>query len=343
VPSPSPRRPARVLIVYKDLTSFVRDDLEILSGAFEVTPRRLKGRTPSLAQLFQDLRSHDALFCWFASWHSFLPVVVGAWMGLPSLVATGGYDTADLPAISYGHQRGGTRKWVSRAILKRATRLVAASEYSHQEIEAISSELASKVSVIYHGFKPRPVPPLESLRKEPLAITVGSIDRLTLWRKGIAPFVQAGSLLPDIDFYVVGRGERRALEHLRGMASPNVHFTGYLPEADLTALRLRARVYAQPSLHEAFGMAVAESMLHYCIPVVTRAGALPEVVGETGYYCESDRPEDIAQALRSALAAPASRARAARERVLDRFPFERRAEALVSLVEEVLSSRRAGR
>jgi len=330
----------RILFIYKDLTTFVRDDLEILADAFQVTPFRMSGRIQPAGAIVSALRSHDAIFCWFASWHSLLPVLGAAAVGLPTLIAAGGYDTANLPEIAYGHQRGGLRKWVSGTILRKATRIIAASEYSRKEALEIAGVQAAKVSLIHHGFRDVPVPSLDKLTKERMALTIGNIDRKTLWRKGIEPFVRAGSLLPSVELYAVGRWHEDAIGHLRAHAAPNVHFSGYLPDDALRELRLRAKLYVQASMHEAFGMAVAESMLHYCVPVVTRAGALPEVVGEAGYYTQGNQPQDVAQAIGIALEASASMHVKARERVLDCFPFSKRKRKLVDTVREVMEGQR---
>jgi glycosyltransferase involved in cell wall biosynthesis len=73
-----------------------------------------------------------------------------------------------------------------------------------------------------------------------------------------------------------------------------------------------------------------------CVPVVTRAGSLPEVVGATGFYAESPSPEDVAGAVRQALGRADGLRAAARARVLDEFPMRRRREALHELIAAVL-------
>jgi hypothetical protein len=71
---------------------------------------------------------------------------------------------------------------------------------------------------------------------------------------------------------------------LRQAASPNVEFLGFVSDEELFSLYARASVYVQASMHEGFGLSVAEAMSAGCIPVVTRAGSLPEVVGDVGGF-----------------------------------------------------------
>jgi glycosyltransferase involved in cell wall biosynthesis len=84
-------------------------------------------------------------------------------------------------------------------------------------------------------------------------------------------------------------------------------------------------------------------MLGGCIPVVTRAGALPEVVGDVGVQLDRGDPETIADAARLLVDAGDDERARARERVLRRFPLDARREGLQAAVEEALSRGRAGR
>ena len=82
-------------------------------------------------------------------------------------------------------------------------------------------------------------------------------------------------------------------------------------------------------------MGVAEAMLAGCIPVVTAAGALPEVVGDAGVVVGPE-PEAIAEGVRRAVEpVPEARA-AARERIVTRFPLRVRRDGLLGLVDELL-------
>jgi glycosyltransferase involved in cell wall biosynthesis len=81
-------------------------------------------------------------------------------------------------------------------------------------------------------------------------------------------------------------------------------------------------------------------MLAGCVPVVTRAGALPEVVGDIGVQVDVPaEPGALAAATREALARGAGAGAAARERVLSEFSLDARAAALHGLVERALAGR----
>jgi glycosyltransferase involved in cell wall biosynthesis len=113
--------------------------------------------------------------------------------------------------------------------------------------------------------------------------------------------------------------------------------TGGVSDETLADWYRRASVYVQASRHEGFGMAVAEAMLAGCIPVVTKAGALPEVVGDVGVQVDAPDPESIADGIRAALALPDEQRLRARQRVLDLFPVSARREGLYRAVEDLLA------
>jgi glycosyltransferase involved in cell wall biosynthesis len=161
-----------------------------------------------------------------------------------------------------------------------------------------------------------------------------------LERKGHSAFVRAAALLPPTRFVLVGRWLDEASEQLRALATSNVTFTGHLSPDELNSYFARASVYVQASRHEAFGVAVAEAMLAGCVPVVTRIGALPEVVGETALYLRSASPHEIASTIERGLKFDHDARQLFRDRVLARFSVEQRRASLSALVSQVLADSR---
>ena len=119
-----------------------------------------------------------------------------------------------------------------------------------------------------------------------MALTVGAVYDVNLLRKGHGPFCEAAATMPDVEWVLAGAWWDDTGSELQAKAPGESAVTGYLSDDDLDALFRRAGVYVQASLHEGFGMSLAEAMLAGAVPVVTAAGALPEVVGDTGVVIE---------------------------------------------------------
>lgn len=331
---------ARVLFVHSRKTTFTDIDRSALAERFELVDHYQPGRRPQLLELSRKLRRADVVFGWHASSHTFLALTLARLMRRPSVLVIGGVDTARMPEIGYGMQRPGPRRWIARRTIASATRLITNSRYSLAEIEANLGLGPDRVTLVHHGIPDRFADPATG-HAEPMALSVGVVYRLNLERKGQRPFVEAAVQLPDVEFVLAGKWLDDAIEELRAVAGPNVTFTGYLDDETLDAYFRRAAVYVQPSRHEGFGLAVAEAMLARCVPVVTEAGALPEVVGDTGVVISEPEPGRVADAVRHALELGAEGAERARRRVLDKFTYEMRRDGICREVEAALDE--AGR
>lgn len=325
----------KILFVHNGPTQFVRLDLNELRERYDVTECYLRSRWINAASMWQQVRSHDLIFGWFASWHTFLPLLFARLSGKPSLLVIGGYDLANMPEIGYGHQRGGLKRWVSQRTMRLANSLVTNSYYSRSEAARNARVAEEKVHAVYHGVNDL----VKSLPQGPrarIALTVGNIDRANLRRKGHEPFVRTAALMPGVNFVMAGGWKDDAIEYLRAIATPNVTFTGWLSDEELWGYYRKAAVYVQASLHEGFGLSVAEAMLAGCIPVVTTAGALPEVAGEFGISIAEPTPALIAQAIEEALGCCDESRILIRQTILDRFPMKKRGQALDQLIAPLL-------
>jgi len=328
---------ARVLFVAPRPSSFIELDRGLLAERFQVVP--LYGNRPqhNLRALAGAVRAADVVFGWWAHLHTLAPFTLARPMGTPTVLMVGGFDVANLPAIGYGSQRGGWRRAVSRWVMRRADVLATNAHYSAEELERNVGIRPERVTVLHHGV-PDPYG-ADPVAPDRLAITVGNVDEINLERKGLRPFVRAAARLPDVRFEVVGRHIDGAAEELQSIATGNVALTGFLEQGELEARLRRAAAYVQASQHEGFGVSVAEAMLAGAIPVVTPAGALPEVVGDAGIVVASAAAEPLAEGIGAALRAGPERRRAAREHVLREFSVDRRREGLHALVERALQHR----
>jgi len=326
----------KILFVHNHPSQFVNLDLAELRKHYQVTECYLQSRWINPAAIWQQVRMHDLVFGWFASWHTLLPIEFARILRKPSLLIIGGYDVANIPEIGYGHQRGGMKRWLSRRTMRAASCLVATSLYSQTEAASNAALAKDRINAVYLGI-PDPFGSLPAGPRARMALSVGNVDRWNLLRKGHEPFVRAAALLPNVNFILAGKWTDDAIEYLRGIATPNVAFTGRLSDEELFDYYRRASVYVQASRHEGFGLSVAEAMLAGCVPVTTGAGSLPEVTGECGIRVTSTAAADIAQAIQAGLAYTNEDRLSIRTRILEKFPMKRRREQLEQLMEPLMN------
>jgi glycosyltransferase involved in cell wall biosynthesis len=120
-----------------------------------------------------------------------------------------------------------------------------------------------------------------------------------------------------------------------------VHSSSGLSDTELAELLASAEVACIPSLYEGFSLPAVEAMASGTPIVASRAGALPEVVGDDGECARLVRPADVdelTKVLGELLDSPLERHRlgaAGRRRALEVFSWESVAAQTVSVYERV--------
>lgn len=326
---------ARIAYYYREMSEYIEIDLRRLGERHSLTVVGAPTRWPRPLATWREVAGSDVIMTWFASWHALTPALCARLQGKPFVLTVGGYDTACLPGIGYGHQRGGPKAWLARLLTHLATHIVSISDSTRGELEAMGAPL-DRVVQIPLGLDPARYR-CEPAREAGLVVTTGGVNHNNLSRKGIEPFVRAAAHAPECRFVVIGAWMDDAVELLRAVATPNVTFTGRLSHEDKVAWLARAEVVVQASQHEAFGLSLAEGMLCGATPVVTRAGALPWVAGGTGVVIERQAPSTLAAGVRAARALGRAAGARARARVLESFTEDRRAEALHALLDSIVT------
>lgn len=317
----------RVAFVYYDYSSFVHQDYEILSRHFDVEKVQYRKLGDAFRVAYSIPRS-DLVFSWFASGHSFLSVMLSRIFRKKCVVVAGGYDVAFIPELGYGQYAQGwmKRKYTDLA-LENADAVIAVSQYTRKEV--LKKAKPRRLEVVYNGVDTTKFHPKGE--KEDLVLTVASGSTNAIKLKGLDAFVEAARLLPNVRFLIVGvHGD--ALNILKSKCPENVEILGRVSEYDLIECYQRAKVYCQLSYVESFGMALAEAMACGCVPVVTDRGALPEVVGDTGFYVPYGDERATAEAIKMALVSE----RPTRERIERLFGVKERELRLVALIKELL-------
>ena len=325
---------------HDELAPFVKQDLVLLQHMYHVEELALRSISMPRGPLFslavwQAIARNDLTFGWFCP----LIGIIARILRKPFLLVGGGADVVDIPMIGYGPSLVPRRRRVLRNLgFKLTSRVLLFSDSSRYSLLALPGIHADNLHTLYLGvdgdhFRP-------SGEKKPRALTVAYVNESNLRRKGLRSFAEASRTTPEIPYRLVGKlVDRSVIEEITAIVLPNFQYLGYLDETQLLTEYQQARVYAQLSMHEGFGMAMAEAMACECVPVVTAAGAIPEVVGDTGIYVPIEDPAAAGEAIQEVIRDPNSDSmgRRARQRIVDLFPVSRRKEGLRAAIETVIS------
>jgi glycosyltransferase involved in cell wall biosynthesis len=309
------------------MATFVERDLRILRKKHEVREVHFHGLL-HLPQLFSAILRSDLSFAWFASIHAFWAVLFSKILGKKAVVVSGGYDVACVSEIKYGLCYRWWKKWCPKLTFRFADLILCVSKYNMWETLTNARATRRKVKMIYHGIETEE---WKISEKEDSVISVGSVNRVSFARKGIGVYASAVSLTQGFEARLVGKVSADIESEIRQLSNGKLELMGRVSFPDLQNAVQKAKVYVQASWHEAFGCSVAEAMLCGCVPVVSRRGALPEVVGDCGFYLDSLTPEELADKIKVALGSNIGIK--ARQRIVDNFPFEKRERELLYAIE----------
>ena len=231
-------------------------------------------------------------------------------------------------------------------VARSARALMTPSETSKRDIARDFGVDPARMQVILLGVDDGFVPPTKP-RVPGRILAMASADAPM---KGISTLLEAFAKLRterDVELLLVtkpqpgGRTEKLIDKLSIGDA---VRFVHGVSEAELVELMGSAEVACVPSLYEGFSLPTAELMACATPLIVSRAGAIPEVVGDDGLCADLVTPGDVGE-LTAALAAllddPERRAemgRAGRRRVEEMFSWRAVAATVAAAYEDVIAS-----
>ena len=202
-----------------------------------------------------------------------------------------------------------------------------------------------KMVVIYYGVDPPSGG--RSARREwgipEQDFVVGFVGRITE-QKNLGVLLEALKQVPEVTGILVGEGEDRdALEEkARREGIGNLRFMGAIVEA--STIMPSFDVFCLPSKWEGLGLVLVEAMLQG-IPIIgSKAGAIPEVLGNGDYGILFDpaSTEELVDCLRYAIRHPAemrSLAEKAREYALRKYSVSRMVVQTIEFYRAVLGTK----
>jgi glycosyltransferase involved in cell wall biosynthesis len=235
---------------------------------------------------------------------------------------------------------------MQHAVAKQMDRVITVSEIAARDTMRVFRLPESKVRVVPNGIDTGIFKRARGVAKEPNSVVmVGNTEDR---KKGIIYLLKAIELLKDdldVRLSIVDRqgdhtryAPRLVQEH--GLED-RVTFTGRLEVDELVRRYSVSEIAVTASVYEGFGLPCAEAMSCSTPVIATRAGALPEVVGDdgAGVLVPPRDPVALAGEMRRLLEDRPLRQRmgeAARKRIEEAFSWEVAAKRTLEVYEEVL-------
>jgi len=279
----------------------------------------------------------DLYFCWWWTW-AFVPVALARALLRPVIV-TGVFDLHEFDRRPAAHQ----------ALMRYALRAAAANVFvSRLEEAQITRQFnVSSARYVPVGVDTQVYRPNNNVREDDMVLTVAWLQAGNAERKGVPDAILATELLrrrrPGVRLVIAGERasgypKLRDLVDRLGVGDA-VAFLGAIPRKEKIDLMQRCKVYIQPSRFEGFGVAILEAMSCGAAVLTRPVGAIPEVVGDAGFFVGESGVEALEDGLRELLENRRLRSdlgQRARLRAETLFPYERRKRELAELIEEIL-------
>lgn len=238
------------------------------------------------------------------------PASVGSFFSTRPMVVTV-HDLTFLHNPSwYRYERAHYYRMAVAFSAPRATRIIAVSQATANEVTSLLRIPPERIDVIHNGVDERYRPCNQDQIAAASAkyqlpkryfLFVGTIEP----RKNVARLVRAWSQIAgnvEEDLVIAGRDGWKVgpiyQEVARSKYQDRIIFPGFIEDEHLPAVISGATALAYPSLYEGFGLPVLEAMA-CCVPVLTsNVSSLPEVAGDAALLVDPTDVDALVHGLR---------------------------------------------
>lgn len=331
-----------ILFFYNNYTSFVKTDFEILSSVYQVKKyqfKPVKGLLNTAIELIKQffflsvhIWKYDAVYIWFADFHSLLPVLFAKFFMKKSFVVIGGYEVCRIKSLNYGALCSKVRGFFCIRSMYLSSLNLTVSSYVNRKVKFLAP--GAKTQLVYNCVDMVQFASKKT-EKENLVLTVGIIDNeRSFFLKGIDTFIELARRTPEYKFIIIGLDTTR-LSSLITHIPHNLDIAGLVIHNELPDYYSRAKYYCQFSRSESFGVSIAESMFFGCIPIVTNEGGMPEIIGDNGYIVPRNT-DQISELLMRLINVESDLQVAAHLRIITNFSLDKRKETLINKISNTL-------
>lgn len=305
------------------------------------------GYVVTVATKFTDVPlGSDFYFSWWAC-GSILPLIKAKISNRKIIVVAGGQETMlTIDSVTnrpYGYMASPWYKKVATKIsLRYASAIVVVSNHMVKDAMALG---ARNVRVVPNCVDVDRFCDLDLPRKYVTIVFNSNKNSISLKRG--ENFIRSIPLVlkyfPQQQFRVVGEKGNLFAEVSQLIKSlgieQSIEFSSMIANTEMPRVYNESLVYVQISESETFGLAVAEAM-GCCTPVVvSKKGALPEVVGDCGFFVDNNSPMSIAEGVMELLKLDATERTGiglkCRQRIIENYSFEKRKQMLCEIINDI--------
>lgn len=287
-------------------------------------------------------------FSWWAS-GSILPFIVSCVLRKAIIVIAGGNE-AMFYRDSISNQPLGYlatpwyKKIATRITLRYSTRIIIVSEFMRSDV----TKLGARNPILVHNSVDtnRFAPTMNTERSE--ITTIFKLDRDVIELKRGNILLKAIPLVlekyPKQIFTFIG-GFGNAYEEFYNKCeelgiSNNIKFVNNVPNDEIVNWMQRSKLYIQISDTETFGVAIAEALSCETPVLVSKRGAIPEVVGDLGTYVNHNDYKDVANGILKILDMNKEDRniieKKMRDRIVTHFSYEKRKAKISDVINSIL-------
>jgi glycosyltransferase involved in cell wall biosynthesis len=193
--------------------------------------------------------------------------------------------------------------------VKKTDSFITVTNHSRNELIQYLSIEPERVTVISCGINLKRFVPSGRIAKKKIILFVGTLQP----RKNLISLIEAFRLAEkeiEHDLVIVGAAGWKNSEISEKILSlpeklkNRIIFKGFISDNDLVDLYQTAELFVAPSLHEGFGLIIAEAIACGTPVITSKRGAITEVFDGIPEYADPESPEDIAEKMISLLSDP---------------------------------------
>jgi len=342
----------KILYIAPSFSSFVKNDIEILSTTYHVIWNVYSWRKKHLLPFFllgqvfflmRNVFSADKIFVSFGGYWSLLPALFGKLTKTDVFIILNGTDCASIPRLNYGYLRKPLMTWFCKKSYQLAAKLLPVSASLVSTHNIYNGDDRESNQGYYHFFPNLRTPheviwngvrtdfweaSSDNIKEKGTFMAVFSGQQYYL--KGGDLIFQMSHKFPQCKFYIAGCDAPSFLENIPG----NLIFLGSLAQEKLKEYYLKSQFYFQISIFEGFGCSLCEAMLCQCIPIGSSVNMIPEIIDETGFVLQKRDINMLETMIQTALKIEDKEGlgKLAKQRVMNHYSLQSRFQKIDHLI-----------